>query len=573
MANETPRFHLTTLDSVNDTLAYRSYKFGTADRDLLDRLITQIVENHHHNGAAPVGADTPPPAPQLVVHPTGGSIAANVPVSYRYALVDIDHETIGSLAATIYTPPPVPPPVNGPVLDRAQGVLMTGDYLYAVSAYTYDPIRETPTSTAIRITLVDIAGVMVTLPSPPSGATGFNIYRKGPTDRDLHYLISVDITAVTYHDNGSATRDPLRGLPTANTTSSSNSITVRPGVSLGYGVTWRVFRTYNSSTWDDTLVVWSGDTEVVDTGWTPQTGSPLGGGTMLGSPPKIDLGRETTGASPSLTTPSSEVVEFTFAGPVHPGLGSWQWVNDFDRARVLNFRANLGRGATPGSQPVKVALERSWVGATAWRRYADSGGNPLVSTIYQGDSLGSRADASGYEGTLLYPGDCLRPAILQSGGAPESDTDLVVSVQLVVKHGLGSPPEDTSTIRTAYTQNFAPPNFQRTSQWFAPQDGTLSHTTVTTSDSYPNWDIQLDIFVNDTIVYTSDPIVVPDWGEYSFSPESKVSFFRADSVQFRIASLSTATNPYSGIGLTSTIVGRNPWEPIDNLTWNIPGIT
>jgi hypothetical protein len=571
MANETPRFHLTTLDSVNDTLAYRSYKFGTADRELLDRLITQIAENHHHTGAASAGADTPPPAPQLVVQPTGGSIAANVAVSYRYALVDADRESIASLPATIYTPPPVLPPVNGPVLDRAQGVLMTGDYLYAVSAYTYDTIRETPISTAIRITLIEIAGVNVTLPSPPSGATGFNIYRKGPTDRELHYLLSVDIATVTYHDNGAAIFDPLRGLPTANTTSSSNSITVRPGVSLSG--TWKVFRTYDPSHWDDTLVVWSGDAEVVDTGWSPQTGSPLAGGTALGAPPKIDLGRETIGSSPSATTPTSEVVEFTFAGPVEAGLGPWQWVNDFDRARVLNFRANLGRSATPGSQPVKVALERSWIGATAWSRYADSGGNALVSPIYPGESLGDRADVSGNEGSLLYPGDCLRPAVLQSGGAPHTDTDLVVSVQLAVKHGLDPPPEDITTLRTEYTANFPAPEVQRTQLWYAPQDGTLSHTVVSTSDSVPNWQIRLDIFVNDTIVYTSDPILLPDWGEYVFSPESEVSFFRSDSVQFRIASLTTATNPYCGAGLTSTLVGRNIWAPIDNLIWNSPGIT
>lgn len=436
MAGQTPRFGFTTLDSTYDTLDERDFKFSGADRILLDRVLRQAAERHHHVGnlIAPT-LETPGPAPHVEVEATGGVISANRTVYYRASIVDErGQEHVASRTATAYTNPPVFKP-GAFTVQPDDGVLMPGDYVYAISGYTWDSACETTVSQAVSAQLTQIGGFTLSFPGPSSGTTGFNVYRKGPTDQQLTFVKSLALPVTTWTDDGTTVGNSLRGVPTTNTTSSTSSIEVSPAAELGVGETWKVYRSYSPTEWDHSLLIWSANASVIDTGHATQVGAPPAAGAAVGNPPKLNLGSDVEGVLPPALVVTERIANFTFEGPVTLGPSVWQWVNEFDQAAPLTVRAALGRGSVPIDGPVEVTIEKLIPGF-GWIR--GSGAEEVSAVVPAGETIGPLASVSlALQDALgVGPGEAFRVVVLQSGGgATPTAVDLSVVVTFIVRHG------------------------------------------------------------------------------------------------------------------------------------------
>jgi hypothetical protein len=431
--HETPRFNLTTFDAPSDTLAHKGYKFSDADRAFLDSLLAYVVERHVHTGVAPGLAETRPDAANLSLSATGGILPPNTPIYYQYGVVDnLGQEHLASKIASAYTTPTVTAPIPPTLSPVSGGTLNPGTYLYAISAYAPDSNRETLLSSSVAHSLVGVGSIQVDFPTPPSGAYGFNLYRKAYTDTHFQWLARVSaqpFTAPPYIDDGTVASDPLRAAPTTNTSSNSNSITVSVPTTLPAGHTWRVYRTFDSANWDNTLLAWNGGEPVVDTGYMGDAaGSPRGASAAVGSPPKIDLSTETTGNLPARQISTIEVVRFNFLGGVTVGIPNWQWVNDFPLARVIALQVNLARGSTPAVQPIIIGLQRLVAPSPTWQAYTETATIPVGGTVGPRVPMGAASQA-----IILKPKDALRVNTIQAGGgATPTDLNMVVNVIIAV---------------------------------------------------------------------------------------------------------------------------------------------
>jgi hypothetical protein len=437
MANKTPRFGFITFDSQADTIALQGYKAFGADSETLDRILTYAIEKHTHDGTTV--SSTPPNAPRLWPYPTGGALLPNQALYYRTSTIDArGQERVASVPAVTYTPAQLDTPTAPPTLTRSTGSLLPGDYLYAMSAYSDTPDRETVTSPAVAGSLASAGGFEVSPPFPPSGATGWNIYRKGPTDYELHYLDSMLIDTGAYSDNNTTPASRLRGTPIANTTSTTASVVIDLDTELAAGETCKIYRTYAPGDWEDSLLTWTAVLPYTDRGTATRAGSPPAVDTSVGGAPRIELGVHTIGTPPPAATTPATLVNFTFTGPVEPGYGTWQWVNEYEDVVILTLRATLGRGSMPAAQPVIVALERRSAGTVLWHRFhAEFGLTDITAQIPVGDTIGpiSPMPFGSLPSPRLHPGDAIRAAILQTGGgATPTDENLSVVATLAV-HG------------------------------------------------------------------------------------------------------------------------------------------
>lgn len=289
MAGSTLHYQLQTLES-GDALSTNSYKFTSADRQQIDTLLYLGAEGHHHTGAAANSSSTTT-APTLTLHTSGGAMPAATRVYYAYTYVDVNgHETAGSTIAYVDTPTKVVEPA-APSLVYAStgGVLNPGNYYYALSAYTVSSTSETLAQNPVYITIpVGTATneVVLTMPSLPSGATGFNIYRRKPGGTSYVFLAST--TASSYTDTGSVAEDPNRNLPLANVTNSQNYIDITvPGGTVPAGQTWKVYRSFSLNNWEASLLNWVTDETFEGSGIITPTFSDLGVGTSTGKPPSV----------------------------------------------------------------------------------------------------------------------------------------------------------------------------------------------------------------------------------------------------------------------------------------------
>lgn len=455
MAGKTANFDLQKLEA-GDALSTNSYQFTNEDRDVIDRLLKLGAETHRHTGASSTIAD-PDTAPTLTLDTTSGNIPAGTTVRYKFAWVDANGaETAASPEATVSTPAAVSSPA-GPTLTSATsgGSLLAGNYYYLLTCYTDVNTSETRAGTAVFITLPVSGGstqvVTLTLPTLPSGADGFNVYRRGPGEATYSYLDSIDMTVATppteYDDDGSAVENCNRQPPNTNRTNSTNYVTVDlPGAtpSVPSGYTWKIYRTYTAGDYSNSLLTHvveetSEGSGVItptydDTGISTSAGQPRTSSGVTDSPSKIDLGdaAEVQGYLPVARNVVPFQIQFGKAGVLSTETGTFTWVCEFDYAEIQSCRAMLGRGSSAASSDVIIDVNRydSQAATPAWATiYTTQGNRPKVEV---GEWYGS---ATVPDVTSLVKGDLLTVDIDQvGGGATPTDEDLTVTIFMLVRH-------------------------------------------------------------------------------------------------------------------------------------------
>ncbi len=229
------------------------YKFSNRDRDLIDTIIQSLLLHDHSpepSGNSLVG----PPAgtaPTLTVASSGGVLLAGRDYYYKIAYVDVlGNETEAGVAGLASTPDALFPP-ESQVLTTADtgGTLVAGTYKYALAFYQDGGGITTAPNTDVIVIPSGTSTNTVTIPLPtlPDDADGWRIYRKAPGELEYWFLVSVASGPTDYVDDGSINPDCTSRRSTANTTNSTNKITI--DLPAGYlpldlRVTgWRIYRT------------------------------------------------------------------------------------------------------------------------------------------------------------------------------------------------------------------------------------------------------------------------------------------------------------------------------------------
>lgn len=224
-------------------------KFSSGDRDLLDRLLSQ-VEQHTHKLKPLPGA----PAGGLVatLATGGGTLAAGLDYFYRFSVVDLDgSESPASPEVKVSTPdllsaPGTPNPWTDETL--VGGSLPAGGYYYALTALR--GAEESPLG-AMAVTTVGADAPHVTLDLPDYGAAdSFRIWRMGLNDAGW---TRIGLTATgndTFVDMGAVPADPCACDP-GNTPPVFNQgvssyrveLSLPQAVDLTGKLGWRIYRT------------------------------------------------------------------------------------------------------------------------------------------------------------------------------------------------------------------------------------------------------------------------------------------------------------------------------------------
>ncbi len=269
-----------------DVASTNSWKFSDADRDLLDRLLWGMF------GRTYTSLD-PSVAPDLTLTTSGGSIPAGATVLYEYTLVNsIGLETapspIGSVSTAAAISAPGPPSIS---YAATGGSLLPGEYFYALSSYKDVSTSETKVFDSAHVTVqagTTTNSISMTMPTLPSGATGFNIYRRKPGAPQFVFLAST--TASSYTDDGSVPEDPNRITPASNTTAAANQVTIAlPGaLTLDPGMTWKIYRTYISGAWSNSLVHHVVEETTEGSGVIRRNWVDVGAPTEIAEPPPIN---------------------------------------------------------------------------------------------------------------------------------------------------------------------------------------------------------------------------------------------------------------------------------------------
>lgn len=310
MPGTTEHFGLTTLRP-GEQFSAQGGRFAGADRALVDKLLWLGAAAHHHTGVASTVTD-PTAIPALgIIDPGGsGNIPAGKRAYYRYTIVD-DNGLESAPGPEVYIDTPAPIAVPGVPTLLADELMFSfpllprGTYYYKVSAYEDVPTNETPAGAAATVVVTSTywGRVHLTLPSLPSGAAGFNIYRRRP-GTSSYVWIGTHVGSGEFIDGGSQynislggqAEDQGRRAPTRNGTRSHNAIAVGglPGTAN------RVYRTFDPTKWTDSFLGVTATGYYADHGEPTQPGAPPLASQILPSPPKIILtgAAEVTGLLP-----------------------------------------------------------------------------------------------------------------------------------------------------------------------------------------------------------------------------------------------------------------------------------
>lgn len=442
MAGTTKRFMFTTFDQPTDRLDLNGYKFGNADRVLMDRLLSFATENHTHNGAL-VSMVAPTP-PSLALITTEGALRPQSTIYYRYSIVDSrGQEGMASPAAAIRTPPKLEAPALPPRLQAQVGTMEGGEYVYGLTACSSaENTQETLLGPIVAGTLSRDGSWRLDLPAPPSGAHHFNLYRRGPRDDELFYLTSLPPDALWIEDTGDLKPDRLHRVPSANTTSLTNSVGISPTDFRWSDGTWswKIYRTYDPAHWENSLLDWVGAwLGYIDDGRPTRLGAPPEISSAVGGPPKIQLGGETEGAIPSGLLTQTRMVTFT-SDLIVEGPGDWYYVNEYDLSHPERLVASVGRNVPPAAD-LKIGLERSTWGAArypeSWTPLLNTSGQPAMCVIRAGQTTSlSITDFEPVPAGTLRPGEVLRLRVYQAeNDASPAGADLTVTLTLRVRLG------------------------------------------------------------------------------------------------------------------------------------------
>lgn len=431
------------------------YKVLGADRDLVDFLLYLGAEGHRHDGATELTSAAPATGAGLEIVPGAGSIPGGRRVYYKYTLVSIlGLESMPSPEVFIDTPAGIAEPGSPSLIKGTAGTLPPGPYYYVLSAWRDSNTLETRAVGYANTTLfgpTSNGSITITFPSVPSGADGFNIYRRAPGENTYHFLASVDLNVATpptaYIDDGSVAEDCNRTFLTANRTAASTGIRVSmpgatPVVPIGY--TWRVYRTYVSGDYTNAFVAavveeTSEGSGVItptflDLGYGTQTISPPTSTVTVGSPDKVNLadGAEVQGSLPMGLTAHADQVIFTVPGTLNaPMSGVFVWVCPFPLARVIGVQAALGIGSVPVSADVIFDVNKGPYDPDGIPVYATmfttAGNRPRVAA---GRQIGVQAAPNSAQ-ALLVKGDALSVDLDQDGGSgtpTDRDATIVISI-------------------------------------------------------------------------------------------------------------------------------------------------
>lgn len=445
MAGYTDNYGFTWLDGDDDP-STDDYAFFDGNIKSFDALLAASF-GHEHTGSAS-DITNPTLAPNLAIDNTSGALPPGTSVRYKYSYIDsYGNETAASPEAVYNIPAAVSPP-GGPSLEYAAsgGTLLGGTYFYLLTAYVTDNTAETSKGAISTIALSWVSGVnsiTLTLPSVPSGATGFNVYRKKPQETGYTYVTSIDMSVApptTWTDAGFASS--ARTPPAANKTNAVNNITVTLPESLPTGATWKLYRTFVSSNWSGSLLKHvveetspgSGTivTEFNDVGDGASSGTPPTSSSIAISPQKIDMTdmNNVSGVLP----PGANVVpyefSFFFSGQVTTGTKNRSWRCPFDKARIKSITATLGKSYTPASVPVVVDV--NMYNGTSWASVYTSGSKPSI-------PVGSQTSNLSVPNTVdIVEGNLLQVDVDQAGGGTGTDRDLTVTIYMYVQSGSGT---------------------------------------------------------------------------------------------------------------------------------------
>lgn len=331
-----------------------SYKYTSADRDTIDRILNIGATSHVHDGAENI-PDLPSEPPILTLDTTTGVIPPSTRVYYKYTFVDaLGNESTPSAEAFIDTPSslsiPQPPSL---IASATGGSLLPGTYSYVMSAWETLNTQETRAINPTSITIPSGSAnkITVTFPSLPAGAGGFNLYRKGPGDLSYWWLASSG--GSNFVDDGSTAPSTVRTLPGKDTSNASNAIVISlPGAtpSVPSGSTWKIYRSYRTGDYQQSLLHHVREesspgvitTYYEDVGAGTITGTPPSTIITIPSPQPIDL---TDSAEVQGTLPPGRVavypylVEWTISGAAATGSSVAYWVNEFESAEIVGVQA------------------------------------------------------------------------------------------------------------------------------------------------------------------------------------------------------------------------------------------
>lgn len=285
-----------------------NFRQTLVDPQRLDAILEQLRE-HRHDGSE-YTADDIDVELDLEVYDNGGALDPATDYYYRFTLINPSGlASPPSEEVMARTPDPILEP-DAPSLthNSTGGNMLSGTYLYAVSAYAGDTNNETRLGPAVQIRIpvgTTTNSVSMEMPDLPEGALGFNVYRQSPGSTTFYWVGTS--TPLGFSDT-SATVSTDRQAPLSNVTGNDSAIRVSlpDDFTLQPGYTWKIYRTSRVGLWQNTFVhhvveetsEGSGvitDT-FLDTSPFTQTGSPFDETAVsMTNPGPIDLETETTG--------------------------------------------------------------------------------------------------------------------------------------------------------------------------------------------------------------------------------------------------------------------------------------
>jgi hypothetical protein len=417
-----------------DSFSTNSYQFSTTNMVVIDALLAQGAEFHHHDGLS-AAQYNPSSAPGLIQSATGGALPAGTTVYYEYTYVNsVGLETAPSPTGTITTPSAIATPA-APSLSPTTGTgsLVAGVYNYVVSGYLNTSTNETLPSTQATTTLSATGEITISW-MVPSGATGVNIYRQDPTDTQLLFLTSETASTTSLIDNGTLSPNCDRTPATSNTTNTSSQVT---GTIVAPPSDWtaNVYRTTTAGAWGGSQIVTGlTGTAFTDTGAATLGATPPTASRVPSDPPKVNLtnGAEVQGILPGSMVDFAQGVSypysitFTFPGTLQVTTGVMVWYCPFVSAQIVNVTCALGVSSTPNANPVIADV------------LLGAGVNPTYTSIFTGGTkpevpVGQQIGSPQVPiTTAIAQGDTFQCSITQTGGGSNTDHDLSVTIYLLI---------------------------------------------------------------------------------------------------------------------------------------------